>query len=163
MNAAASGDHADRPQLRSAVEVVQGWIDRRQRAMFARLHSCGQSPAQLHVLGLLRDHGPITVTQLAARLGIAPPSASTIAERMVEAGLVHRERGLVDRRLVSLSLTPAGSEALARASGGRRDTIERVLGQLTDHELVDVVRLAGRLDEAMRVIEGRADPDVIPG
>lgn len=144
---------AGRRQVQDAVEVVQDWIDRRQRAMFARLHGCGQSPAQLHVLGLLRDHGPVTLTQLAGRLGIAPPSASTIVDRMVEAGLVHRERGVADRRLVSLSLTPAGSQALSRASGGRRDRLERVLGQLSDSELADVVRLAARLDAAIAAVE----------
>ncbi len=117
MTAAAAASAAE---LAEAVDAVQAWIDRRQRAMLAHLHACGQSPAQLHVLGLLREVAPMTVSHLAARLGISPPSASAIVDRMVDAGLVARERSEEDRRVVSVSLTPAGEAALKEAIGGRR-------------------------------------------
>ena len=40
------------------------------------------------VLGVLREVAPITVSHLATRLGISPPSASAIVDRMVDGGLV---------------------------------------------------------------------------
>ena len=49
-------------ELAAAVDAVQGWIDRRQRAVLAHLHSCNQSPAQLHVMGVLHEVAPITVS-----------------------------------------------------------------------------------------------------
>jgi DNA-binding MarR family transcriptional regulator len=138
-----------RPQLAAAVDTVQDWVDRRQRAMLANLHQCNQSPAQLHVLGVLRDVGPITVSQLASRLAISPPSASAIVDRMVDGGLIVRERGEEDRRLVSVWLAPAGEAALKAAIGGRRGWLERVLGQLDDDELADTVRVMKRLERAL--------------
>jgi DNA-binding MarR family transcriptional regulator len=136
-------------ELASAVDAVQGWIDRRQRAVLAHLHSCSQSPAQLHVMGVLHEVGPITVSHLATRLGISPPSTSAMVDRMVDGGLVERVRGEEDRRVVSVWLTPAGEAALAAAIGGRRGKLERVLGQLDPTELADTLRVLSRLELAI--------------
>jgi DNA-binding MarR family transcriptional regulator len=136
-------------ELASAVDAVQGWIDRRQRAVLAHLHSCSQSPAQLHVMGVLHEVGPITVSHLAARLGISPPSASAMVDRMVDGGLVERVRGEDDRRVVTVWLTPAGEAALSAAIGGRRGKLERVLSQLDPTELADTLRVLSRLERAI--------------
>jgi DNA-binding MarR family transcriptional regulator len=136
-------------ELASAVDTVQAWIDRRQRAMLAHLHSCTQSPAQLHVLGVLREVGPITVSQLASLLAISAPSTSAMVDRMVDAGLVERARSEEDRRIVSVWVTPAGEQALKAAIGGRRGMLERVLGQLDPAELADTIRVLRRLEEAL--------------
>ena len=136
-------------ELASAVDTVQVWIDRRQRAMLAHLHSCSQSPAQLHVMGVLHELGPTTVSHLATRLGISPPSASAMVDRMVDGGLVERVRGEEDRRVVTVWLTPAGEAALAAAIGGRRGALERVLGQLDPTELTDTLRVLSRLERAI--------------
>jgi DNA-binding MarR family transcriptional regulator len=144
-------------QVRATAEVVQGWIDRRQRAMLRHLHSCGQTPAQLHVLGLLRETGPATVSHLAQLLGTTPPSASAIVDRMADAGLVERVRSEEDRRVVTVSLAPEGTDALQLAIGGRREMLERVLSQLTSEELSDTVRVIERLEEAIiTVMAGKA-------
>jgi DNA-binding MarR family transcriptional regulator len=136
-------------ELAAAVDSVQAWLDRRQAAMLAHIHSCGQSPAQLHVLGVLREVAPITVSHLATRLGISPPSASAIVDRMVDGGLVARERSEEDRRIVSVSLTAGGEAALNEAIGGRRGWLERVLGRLDPVELGDTVRVLTRLEAAL--------------
>jgi DNA-binding MarR family transcriptional regulator len=140
---------ASSAEVTAAVDTIQGWLDRRQRAMLAHIHSCGQSPAQLHVLGVLREVAPITVSHLATRLGISPPSASAIVDRMVDGGLVARERSEEDRRIVSVSLTPAGEAALKEAVGGRRGWLERILSRLDPDELRDTVRVMNRLERAL--------------
>jgi DNA-binding MarR family transcriptional regulator len=145
-----SADAASRAQqVKAAVDVMQRWIDRRQRAMVGQLHACGQSPAQLHVLGLLNEIGPTTVSHLATRLSISPPSASAIVDRMADAELVLRERSEEDRRVVTVTLAPPGREALQRAIGGRREMLERVLEQLDDAELADTIRVINRLEVAI--------------
>jgi DNA-binding MarR family transcriptional regulator len=140
---------AGRAEVSAAVEAVSGWIDRRRRAMVKDMHACGQSPAQLHVLGLLNEIGPTTVSHIAMQLGVTPPSASSIVDRMVDSGLVERHRSEEDRRVVTVSLAAPGREALQTSVGGRRGMLERVLSQLSDDELRDTVRLIGRLEEAI--------------
>lgn len=138
-----------RPAVVAAVDAVSTWVDRRKRAMVRDMHACGQSPAQLHVLGLLSEIGPTTVSSVATHLGVTPPSASAIVDRMVEAGLVIRERSDADRRVVTVSLSPCGRDTLAKVVGGRRDMLERVLGQLSDDELAITTTMLARLDEAI--------------
>jgi len=147
-------------ELASAVDTVQGWIDRRQRAMLANMRSCNQSPAQLHVLGVLHEVGPITVSQLASWLAISVPSTSAMVDRMVDTGLVERARSEEDRRIVSVWLSPAGQTALNAAMLGRRGMLERVLGQLNPKELNDTVRVLKRLEQAIE--ELRAHPAAEP-
>lgn len=138
-----------RASVVAAVDAVQAWIERRKRAVAKDMHECGQSPAQLHLLGLLNELGPTTVSQLAALLGTSPPSASAMVDRMVDTGLVVRERNEDDRRVVTVSLGPGGRAALATALGGRREMLERVLCQLDDEELRTTLRVMARLEEAI--------------
>jgi DNA-binding MarR family transcriptional regulator len=133
----------------AAVDAVQAWIERRKRAVARDMHACGQSPAQLHMLGLLDELGPTTVSHIATLLGTTPPSASAMVDRMVDTGLVLRERNQDDRRVVTVSLGPAGQEALQAALGGRREMLERVLSQLDDLELKATLRVMDRLEEAL--------------
>lgn len=147
-----SADEPSADHLTEAVDAVQGWIDRRQRHLVAKLHNCPQSPAQLHVLGVLAETGPGTVGSLAARLGISAPSTSAVVDRMVEAGLVERTRSEEDRRVVSVAISPQGRDVIKQVIGGRREMLERVLGQLSAGELGDLVHLLGRLEEAMAAV-----------
>lgn len=152
ITAATSGR---RGRLADAADAIQELFDRRQRSMVAHLHQCNQSPAQLHVLGTLSESGPTTVSRLATRLGISPPSTSAIVDRMVEAGLLVRERSDEDRRTVTVGLAPEGETALQAAVGGRRGMLERVLGQLDDAELADTARVARRLAAALATATGQ--------
>jgi DNA-binding MarR family transcriptional regulator len=68
---------------------------------------------------------------------------------MVDGGLVERTRSEEDRRIVGVSLTPAGETALHDAIGGRRGLLERVLGRLDAVELRDTIRVLRRLEEAL--------------
>jgi DNA-binding MarR family transcriptional regulator len=149
---------AQRESVAAAVDAVSRWIDRRRRAMVKDMHACGQSPAQLHVLGLLNEMGPSTVSHIAMQLGVTPPSASAIVDRMVDGGLVDRQRSEEDRRVVTVSLAAAGRDALQASVGGRRGMLERVLSQLSDEELRDTVRLMGRLEEAINQAKGAPIP-----
>jgi DNA-binding MarR family transcriptional regulator len=138
-----------RASVVAAVDAVQAWIDRRKRGVARDMHACAQSPAQLHMLGLLNELGPTTVSHLATLLGTTPPSASAMVDRMVDTGLVVRERNEDDRRVVTVSLGPGGKDALEAALGGRREMLERVLSQLDDEELRTTLRVMARLEEAI--------------
>lgn len=144
---AVRGDR--RESVAAAVDAVSAWIDRRRSAVVRDMHECGQSPAQLHVLGLLNELGPTTVSRVATQMGVTPPSASGIIDRMVDGGLVDRERSDEDRRVVTVTLTDAGRAALQASLGGRREMLERVLTQLDDDELRDTVRVIERLEQAI--------------
>jgi DNA-binding MarR family transcriptional regulator len=80
--------------------VGQGRIGRRPLP-FGEL-----SMAQTLALMAVKDHEPISITELAVLLGVSPPSASAMVERLVERGILTRETDPGDRRRALVRLSP---------------------------------------------------------
>jgi DNA-binding MarR family transcriptional regulator len=70
------------------------------------------SLTQLRVLAILRDREP-KMAELATYLGLDRSSVSGLVDRAVRRGLVRRDAGSADGRVVRVSLTPDGQQ-LAR-------------------------------------------------
>jgi len=68
------------------------------------------SVTQLHVFLQVRHRGELTIKELSELLGVAPPSASAMVDRLVEKGILAREMNQEDRRKVTVSVSP---EAMA--------------------------------------------------
>jgi DNA-binding MarR family transcriptional regulator len=64
------------------------------------------SLAQMHAVNVTRDRGQVTITELAEMLGVSPPSASAMVDRLVEKGILLREQSRKDRRKVVVSVSP---------------------------------------------------------
>ncbi|QWT19113.1 bifunctional helix-turn-helix transcriptional regulator/GNAT family N-acetyltransferase [Bacillus sp. NP157] len=64
------------------------------------------------VLRFLRDVGPTTVTEVASAIGQTHSAVSQLADRLVDAGMVVRQRDPADGRRSVLALTDAGERAL---------------------------------------------------
>jgi DNA-binding MarR family transcriptional regulator len=93
------------------------------------------SIAQMHLLLVLHERGPATVSQLAEAIGISVPSASSALDREEEAGLVQRRRDRQDRRLVHVTLSARGRELAEQASGFKRQQARQLLGLFERREL----------------------------
>ncbi len=76
------------------------------------LASCEAGPisdlsvAQLHVIRIVRGCGEVTMRELAEMMGVSPPSASVMVDRLVEKGALQREHSTVDRRKVVVRISP---------------------------------------------------------
>lgn len=69
--------------------------------------------SHVQVLALLKDNGTMTVSEISRRLGIAKPNITPLVDRLIAAGYVMRSRDSQDRRMVRVSICPAGEEKLA--------------------------------------------------
>ena len=89
----------------------------------------GVSGAQLFVLSkLAAARGcALSINQLAARTHTHQSSVSVVVSRLVERGLVNRERSESDGRLRALSLTPAAQMLLNKAPQTAQDRIVTAL------------------------------------
>lgn len=83
------------------------------------------SLAQFNLLMAVQTQGAITGGELAAQLGVSPPSVSVMVERLVERGLLVRERSTEDRRKVVLRISNDEALHLARIE-------EQVLASFVD-------------------------------
>jgi len=110
--------------------------------------------SQIDLLHLIARQPGISVAAAAAALAVAPNTASTLVNEACRAGLLARDRDAADRRVVLLSLTPAGiarmetwrdlrveimASALARLSEPDRDLLSAGLPALE--------RLIARLEQ----------------
>jgi DNA-binding MarR family transcriptional regulator len=105
------------------------------RMMSAALREVGLNSAQREVLEVVCQHGPLTLAELGRLLVCEVGSPSRLVDGLVRRGLIDRRRGSGDKRVVILSLTPAGQKALemALAVGGLRAQItERLTPEQID-------------------------------
>lgn len=103
------------------------------------------SVAQHLVLRHLHRSGRSTVSAVAEALGVTRSAVTSLADRLVEAGLVRRDRDVDDRRVVWLDLTPEGHQRLAEIDSRRREWLRQRLAALDPAEQADLARLLRKL------------------
>jgi DNA-binding MarR family transcriptional regulator len=86
--------------------------------------------AQYRALVVLASRGPQRMVDLAAALAVTPSTAGRMCDRLVRKGLIRRQRARADRRVVQVSITPAGKQIVDRATARRRELIAGILGNL---------------------------------
>jgi DNA-binding MarR family transcriptional regulator len=155
--------------IEQALSAVEDLGSARRRAICEQPLYRGVSMPQIHILIMLIERGPMTVSELAALLSISAPSASSILDRMEENGLVKRERDEVDRRVVHVDVTTHGRGVVDGMMGLHRDFTSRLLQSMSDEDLQHVVRAVeavrkalGRRDEEKTVPQVEVVPPVTP-
>jgi DNA-binding MarR family transcriptional regulator len=93
------------------------------------------SLVHLNVLSVLEHDGPQAMRGLAEALDVSQASATGIVDRMAERGLVTRQRGTADRRVIRVALTAEGGAVLGGLSAERREAVGELLDELTDTEI----------------------------
>ena len=76
------------------------------------------SVAQLHVIRVVRAHGEMAMSELADQIGVSPPSASAMVDRLVEKGVLCREHSTEDRRKVVVRISPEGQRKAEEIEAG---------------------------------------------
>ena len=80
-------------------------------ALDRRLKHLGLSQASwMAIAHLAKEPGPLSQTQLAARVGVEDPTMVATVDRLVKAGFMQRTPSATDRRVKHLSLTAAGQQ-----------------------------------------------------
>lgn len=131
--------------------LLQSFITGQLAAELLRreLDAAGMSPNQFGVQSVIGAFGPLTPTDLATRLGMAPPTVSAWIKRLTEDGQVARRPHPTDGRSYLLEVTAAGREALEAAFPHFGAALTRIETELGDD--LDVAWEGGRrFEEALR-------------
>jgi len=107
------------------------------------------SPLELRVCGAIDDLGPQRPIDLARLLHLPISTVSELSDRLVQAGLLLRERNPQDRRSVVLAptvKTHQAVQALRRAAAG---WLADVLGRLDEETLHDLLQGLRRTAEQL--------------
>lgn len=95
---------------------------------------CQLSRTELGLLNVL-GAGPRRITELAQLEQLAQPTMTLLVQRLEERGLVDRERHADDGRVVLVSLTEAGSEALAEFRARASAALRAQLAEMSDEQV----------------------------
>ena len=112
-------------------------------AMDRVLKPHGIAQTQYNVLRMLRGAGPegLCRNDIRDRLITRMPDVTRLLDRMEEAGLVVRDRGTEDRRLVHTRLTRQGRALVDKLDDEVADEHERQLGHMSADQLQVLIQL----------------------
>ncbi len=110
------------------------------------------SPTLQSVLATIALHGPLPLGELAAREQVAPPTITKLLARLDEHGLIQRQRGADDKRVILVSLTADGQQQFDESRTRRTAWLMDRLAALDDTQQADLAR-------AVELLEAIADPD----
>ncbi|TDC50390.1 MarR family transcriptional regulator [Jiangella ureilytica] len=116
------------------------------RAFDERLGEVGVSFPRARVLVEVARLGPIRVTDVAAAVGIAQGTASSLLEALVRDELVARTEDPADRRVTKMIATPAGvqqAETWLRAYAAAAEELFSPLPRSRWPELIDIMSILG--------------------
>ena len=105
-------------ELYRTVRMLRGLLarkySRKMKAEGAKPMCADLTFPQSNVLLVLKEEGgEMTIKDLASALGVSPPSASAMVDRLVEMGMLIREQSRIDRREVRVRLSEMGAETFA--------------------------------------------------
>lgn len=92
--------------------------------------AAGISGAQLWALSCVAERPGLRVSELAADMSVHQSTASNLVEKLVELGLVRRERDTDDQRVTRLHPTEAAQQRLSGAPGPVRGLLPDALSKL---------------------------------
>jgi DNA-binding MarR family transcriptional regulator len=116
--------------VRRVLDAVRRIVRVLRLSATAAEHKLGISGAQLFILHKLGDGASISVNELAARTHTHQSSVSVVVQRLVDRGLVRRQRSRVDARRVDLMITPAGLRKLRIAPEAAQDRLIQSLQRM---------------------------------
>ena len=120
-------------ELRQTVEVVLHQFRKLDHTTINGPH-LDLSTQELRVVEYLGDEGPHMMRELAAFLGLAVNSVTSLVDNLEEKQIVRRNRSKEDRRIVRVELTEPGKEAYAGATAEKMRCLRGMLGALTEDE-----------------------------
>ena len=92
------------------------------------------SVPQMRVLVLLWTGEPLNLSAVAEGLGVNASNASRTCDRLVSAELVNRGEGTIDRRHVTLTLTPRGRTFVERLMERREHELATIVARMSERE-----------------------------
>ena len=107
------------------------------------------SPSLQSALATIERRGPVTPSELAAAERVQRPTATRVAARLEEQGLIERTGDPADGRVSLLSVTRDGRELLRRLRARKNVYLARRLKNLPAEDLAALERAADVLERML--------------
>ena len=102
------------------------------------------------VLEVLLHMGPLPVNTIGRRVLLTSGSITSAIQRLEKKGLVQRNRGNLDARVVLVRLTSAGQDLIERSSSQHADNLESLFVEFSEEERVQFGSLITKFDQRVQ-------------
>ena len=128
---------------------IEHTADALMRGLTELLKETDLSPTQYNVLRILRGAGPegLACGEIAERMVTRDPDITRLLDRLARRGLIDRARDGRDRRVVTTTITPAGTELVGRLDRPVDQLHARQLSHLGERGLARLVDLLEKARE----------------
>jgi MarR family 2-MHQ and catechol resistance regulon transcriptional repressor len=109
------------------------------------ISAAGLTESQFGILEALHHLGPLHPRDLSAKLLRSSGNVTLVLDNLEKRGLVRRERGGQDRRFITVHLTDAGHDLIARIFPGHVAAVVREMAVLTPTEQEQLAHLCRKL------------------
>ena len=132
-----------------AIQSIQRTNDQMLNRFSQLFREYDLTPSQSNLLEILWSAGqPLSTQEIARQMGQGKSGMSGILGRLEKQGLITRQRGTSDQRIISVEPTKSAGEVLKRLDVPVSELHQQLIGHLTREELKELVRLL----EKVRVV-----------
>lgn len=117
---------------------------------FRQAETFSVSQAQMSIMTILDENGPMRISQIAQAEAIRMPTASNAINQLETMGLVTRVRDVSDRRGVRVELTDKGKAELDDIGRSRNQALARMFENLSEEELEKAQEFAPMFDTILQ-------------
>jgi DNA-binding MarR family transcriptional regulator len=122
-----------------SVARLRATIGRLARQMRVSATDAGLTPTQMSVLNSVARNGPLRLAELQSIEAVNPTMLSRIVGKLEDAGLISRVCDPVDRRVVTVAVTPAGRRTHEQVRDDRNRTLTVLLAGLPPGQAAAVI------------------------
>ena len=91
----------------------------------------------------------VKMSDIADNIAAPMSTVTSIVDKLVEKKLIHRDHSGEDRRVINVSLTPAGKSGFTKVNDKRKKIVEAALSKLNEKEQVIAIKSLNALAEAI--------------
>lgn len=102
---------------------------------------------QMILLIMLGKLGQCNATDIATHIGITSGAVTGMTDKLVQMGLVHRERSEQDRRVVYFTLTDEGRGLVTRIKEQQYELMIETLAPVNEEELGHVIHFLQKIND----------------
>ena len=131
--------------------LFQAWPLMRRKLLpsSAQQAEFGMPLSHVQALVMLDHRGSLSITEISQSFGIAKPNITPLVDRLIEEGLVMRERNSADRRVVNVVICEKGRERLADIY---RDLCDNLFDWTRTLSSEDMAAFNGALETIVRLL-----------
>lgn len=107
---------------------------------------------------ILLSNGPLRMSDVADQIGSSYSATTAMIDRLVEKGLVEREHGTTDRRVVTCRLNERGSKTLDDFWNIQNNRMREMASVLSSEEIEIVIKALDILSTSQQRIANNATP-----